>query len=58
MFRVEYIHTSKVLADGLTKVFEGKEFIFFCDNLLGIKQNNTTGGRWNLCTQYQLHYFV
>ncbi len=33
--KVEYIHTSKMLADGLTKVFEGKEFIFFRNNLLG-----------------------
>ena len=35
--KVEYIHTSKMLADGLTKVFEGKEFISFCNNLLGIE---------------------
>ncbi len=35
--KVEYIHTSKMLADGLTMVFEGKEFISFRNNLLGIK---------------------
>ncbi len=35
--KVEYIHTSKMLADGLTKVFEGKEFISFRNNLLGIE---------------------
>jgi hypothetical protein len=35
--KVEYIHTSKILADGLTKVFEGKEFISFRNNLLGIE---------------------
>jgi hypothetical protein len=32
---VEYIHTSKMLADGLTKVLEGKEFTSFHNNLLG-----------------------
>jgi hypothetical protein len=35
--KVEYIHTSKMLADGLMKVFEGKEFMSFYNNLLGIK---------------------
>jgi hypothetical protein len=35
--KVEYIHTSKMLADGLIKVFKGKEFISFCNNLLGIE---------------------
>ncbi len=33
--KVEYINTSKMLADGLTKVFERKEFISFCNNLHG-----------------------
>jgi hypothetical protein len=33
---VEYIHTSKMLADGLTKVLEGKEFTSFHNKLLGI----------------------
>jgi hypothetical protein len=35
--KVEYIHTSKMLAHGLTKVFQGKEFISFCNNLLEIE---------------------
>ncbi len=34
---VEYIHTSKMLADGLTKVLEGKEFTSFRNNLLGME---------------------
>ena len=34
---VEYIHTSKMLADGLTKVLEGKEFTSFRNNLLGLE---------------------
>jgi hypothetical protein len=35
--KVEYIHTSKILADGLWKVLEGKEITSFCNNLLGIE---------------------
>jgi hypothetical protein len=35
--KVEYIHTSKMLADGLTKVLEGKEFTSFRNNLLGLE---------------------
>ena len=35
--KVEYVHTSKMLADGLTKVFEGKEFTSFRNNMLGIE---------------------
>ncbi len=35
--KVEYIHTSKMLADGLTKVLEGKKFTSFHNNLLGIE---------------------
>jgi hypothetical protein len=34
--KVEYIHTSKMLADGLTKVLDGKVFTSFRNNLLGI----------------------
>ncbi len=34
---VEYIHTSKMLADGLTKALEGKEFTSFRNNLLGLE---------------------
>jgi hypothetical protein len=34
---VEYIHTSKMLADGLTKLLEGKELTFFRNNLLGME---------------------
>jgi hypothetical protein len=35
--KVEYAHTSKLLADGQTKVLEGKEFISFCNNLIGME---------------------
>ena len=35
--KVEYVHTSKMLADGLTKVFEGKEFTSFRNNMLEIE---------------------
>jgi hypothetical protein len=35
--KVEHIHTSKMLADGLMKVFDGKEFVSFCNNLLRIE---------------------
>jgi hypothetical protein len=43
---VEYIHTSKVLADGRTKVFEGKEFISFHNNLVGVKTEKDN--QWRL----------
>ncbi len=47
--KVEYIHTSKMLPDGLTKVFEGKELTSFCNNLLEIETVKITGGRWVFC---------
>jgi hypothetical protein len=32
---VKYIHTSEMLADGLTKPIDGKDFNFFVDKLMG-----------------------
>ncbi len=54
----EYIHVSKMLADGLTKVFEGKISFLSTTIYLESKRNKTTGGRWSFRTQYQLQYFV
>jgi hypothetical protein len=33
--RIAYIHTSKMIADGLTKALEGKAFGIFKQNVLG-----------------------
>ena len=36
-FEIKYIHTSKMIADGLSKPLEGKPFLTFASQLLGIK---------------------
>ena len=35
-FEVKYLHTSKMIADGLLKPLEGKPFLTFANTLLGI----------------------
>ena len=35
-FEIKYAHTSKMIADGLSKPLEGKPFLTFASNLLGI----------------------
>ena len=35
-FDVKYVHTSKMIADGLSKPLEGKSFLTFANTLLGI----------------------
>ena len=43
---IKYTHTSKMIADGLTKPLEGKPFMNFASKELGIiQQDKTTGGR-------------
>ena len=34
-FKIEYVNTKQMIADGLTKALEGDEFIEFAENLLG-----------------------
>jgi hypothetical protein len=41
---IKYIHTSEMLADGLTKPIEGKDFDYFVNKLLGCDKKST-GGR-------------
>jgi hypothetical protein len=35
-FEIKYIHTSKMIGDGLSKPLEGKPFLTFASHLLGI----------------------
>ena len=35
-FLIQYVHTLKMIADGLTKALEGKPFLTFASNILGI----------------------
>jgi len=42
-FRVRYVHTSQMSADGLTKILDGTDFDFFVGETLGA--NKSTGGR-------------
>ncbi len=39
--RIAYVHTSKMIADGLTKALEGKAFITFKRNMLGEQGEET-----------------
>jgi hypothetical protein len=39
--RIAYVHTSKMIADGLTKALEGKAFITFKRNVLGEQGEET-----------------
>ncbi len=55
--KVDYIHTSKMLADGLMKVFEGKEFTLTTTVYLELKQNKKTGGRWSFCAPEPVDLF-
>jgi len=35
-FVIQYVHTLKMIADRLTKALEGKPFLTFASNMLGI----------------------
>jgi len=34
-FKLQYVNTKQMIADGLTKVLEGEPFITFANNMLG-----------------------
>lgn len=34
-FKIQYVNTKQMIADGLTKALEGEEFVIFAENLLG-----------------------
>ena len=34
-FKIQYVNTKQMIADGLTKALEADEFIEFAENLLG-----------------------
>ena len=40
---IRYIHTSGMVADGLTKPIDGKDFDYFVNKLLGFDKKSTSG---------------
>jgi len=42
--RIRYVHTSGMLADGISKPIDGTDFAYFANQLLGCAKEST-GGR-------------